>query len=107
MRLGHDGQIGAARIGVKIGGRGRAALPGFLAAVKLGHLIESDPLLLRAVEVGVLPDLKLTRRPDEGAGDRVRASLVGDMERAGIPVPGVSAVLVGFRPPEVGEDVGI
>ena len=55
MRFCHDGQVGApGGDGMKIGGRSRAALAGLVGPMKLGHLIEPDPLLPRAVEIGIL-----------------------------------------------------
>ena len=89
---------------MKIGGRGRAALPGFPGRMKLGHLVEADPLLLRSVEVGVRPMLEFACRAQKGVGDRARVFLVGDLERAGIAVPGITAFFIGLGPEEVRQD---
>ena len=69
VRFGDDRQIGAAFNGMKIGGRGRATLPGFVGSMELGHLVEADPFLARAVEVVVGAELQFVRRLDEGVGD--------------------------------------
>ena len=72
-----DPQIGPlAEMRPQIGARGAAAF-----AVDLGHLIEAEPFLARAVEIVVERELRLARGGEEALLERIVGARIGDVER--------------------------
>ena len=90
-RPGDDLQIGPRQIRLDIGAR-RA--PAF--AVLLGDLIDAEPHLMRAVEVGVHRKLQLPAGFQEIFLERIGGPDVGDVERTAGAMKGVMDDLVVF-----------
>ena len=106
MGAGDNRQVRPRRADRKqIGGGGRAAFAPARAAVELGDLVKTRPLVLAGVEVGDLAVLAGRRRLDEGAGDRAGVLLVRHLQRAVAAVEAVGPVLVGLGPQEVGQAI--
>ena len=97
-RAGDDGQVGARACGVEVGDGAGAA-----RAVLLGHLIQTEALLLRAVEVDVCGVTSLLPGLDERMRQRVAVAKVGHVQWAIAPVPGVGAALVVLAALEAGQ----
>ena len=104
LGLGAYMQIGALlHYRMQIGRGGRTALAVLRAAMELRDLVVANAFLLRAVEVLVAFQAGLDAGLDECLGDRARAALLRDLQRAAAAMPFALAALVAFGALEVGQ----
>ena len=102
--LGQHGQV-LARVHhrVQIGGRRRTAFAVARRPVELGDRVVAETLVVAGVEILAAAVLQARRRLDEGLGDRARAFLAADMQRAAGAVMVIGPGLVVLGAPEIGQ----
>ncbi len=100
QRAGMNGEIRALFDRREVRGGRRTA-----RAIALGDLIETDAVLLRAVEIAVHRQAVLMRGIDEHLRQRIGVTQVGHRERTFATVQCVAAALIGFRFTEIRQHV--